>query len=412
MKKVVLAYSGGLDTSVILKWLIEQEFEVVCFLADIGQKEEMEFLKQKALKLGASKVYIEDLRQEFIEQYIFQALKANAIYEGRYLLGTALARPLIAKKQIEIAKKENTLFVAHGATGKGNDQVRFEMTYLTLMPEVSIISPWKDPQFLNQFKGRTDMIHYAEQQGIPITSTLQKPYSMDENILHTSYEGGILENPFQEAPENMFQHTKSLKDTPEQEAHLMIEFEKGIPISINHLDKGVVVNQSPLAILTCLNELGSMHGIGRVDIVENRFVGMKSRGVYETPGGTILWKAHQDLEALVLDREVFHLKQMWMPKIAELIYNGFWFSPEMNFLMAAIEKSQEHVEGKVYLTLYKGNVTINKRESIKSLYNEDIASMDRLGNYDQMDAKGFIKLNALRLKNYKNVQHTLLKGGV
>lgn len=404
MKKVVLAYSGGLDTSVILKWLIEKKFEVICFLADVGQKEEMEFLKQKALKLGASKVYVEDLRQEFIEQYVFQALKANAIYEGRYLLGTALARPLIAKKQIEIAQKENTLTVAHGATGKGNDQVRFEMTYLTLMPEVSIISPWKDPEFIHQFKGRTDMIHYAEQQGIPITSTLQKPYSMDENILHTSYEGGILENPFQEAPENMFQHTKSLKEAPEQEAHLMIEFAKGIPISITHLDEGVVVQQSALAILTYLNELGSTHGIGRIDIVENRFVGMKSRGIYETPGGTILWKAHQDLEALVLDREVFHLKQMWMPKIAQLIYNGFWFSPEMDFLMAAIEKSQEHVEGKVYLTLYKGNVTINKRESIKSLYNEDIASMDRLGNYDQIDAKGFIKLNALRLKNYKNVK--------
>lgn len=404
MKKVILAYSGGLDTSVILKWLIEKEFEVVCFLADVGQKEDMEFLKQKALKLGASQVYIEDLRQEFVEHYVFQALKANAIYEGRYLLGTALARPLIAKKQIEIARKEKTSIVAHGATGKGNDQIRFEMTYLTLMPEVSIISPWKDPQFLNQFKGRTDMIEYAEKQGIPITSTLQKPYSMDENILHTSYEGGILENPFQEPPENMFQHTQSLKQAPEEEAHLMIEFAAGIPISITHLDKGVTVDQSAVEILTYLNQLGSTHGIGRVDIVENRFVGMKSRGVYETPGGTILWKAHQDLEALVLDREVFHLKEMWMPKIAELIYNGFWFSPEMDFLMAAIEKSQEHVEGKVYLTLYKGNVTVNKRESLKSLYNEEIASMDRLGNYDQIDAKGFIKLNALRLKNYKNVK--------
>ena len=402
MKKVILAYSGGLDTSVILKWLIEKEFEVVCFLADVGQKEDMEFIKQKALKLGASKVYIEDLRQEFIEHYIFQALKANAMYEGRYLLGTALARPLIAKKQIEIAQIENTSIVAHGATGKGNDQIRFEMTYLQLMPEVAIISPWKDLHFLNQFKGRTDMIEYAEKQGIPITSTLQKPYSMDENILHTSYEGGILENTLNEPPEKMFQHTKSLKEAPEQEAHIMIEFIKGIPTSITNLDEGVTVDQSALDILNYINELGSTHGIGRIDIVENRFVGMKSRGVYETPGGTILWKSHHDLEALVLDREVFHLKQMWMPMIAELIYNGFWFSPEMEFLMAAIEKSQEHVEGKVYFTLYKGNITINKRESVKSLYNEDIASMDRLGNYDQIDAKGFIKLNALRLKNYKN----------
>lgn len=403
MKKVILAYSGGLDTSIILKWLIEKEFEVVCFLADVGQKEDMGLVKQKALTLGASKVYVEDLRQEFVEHYVFQALKANALYEGRYLLGTALARPLIAKKQIEIARQENTSIVAHGATGKGNDQVRFEMTYLTLMPDVSIISPWKDPQFLDQFKGRTDMIEYAEKQGIPITSTLQKPYSMDENVLHTSYEGGILENPFQEAPENMFQHTASLKEAPDEEEHITIEFAKGIPVSVTHVETGLTVNKSSVDILTYLNELGCKHGIGRVDIVENRFVGMKSRGVYETPGGTILWKAHQDLEALVLDREVFHLKEMWMPKIAQLIYNGFWFSPEMDFLMAAIEKSQEHVEGKVYLKLYKGNSLVTKRESPKSLYNQDVASMDRLGNYDQLDAKGFIKLNALRLKHYKNL---------
>lgn len=403
MKKVILAYSGGLDTSVILKWLINKGFEVVCFLADIGQKEDMAFVKQKALKLGASKVYIEDLMQEFVEQYVFQALKANAIYEGRYLLGTALARPLIAKKQIEIASQENTSIVAHGATGKGNDQVRFEIAYLTLMPEVSIISPWKDPEFLDQFKGRTDMIKYAELHGIPITSTLQKPYSMDENLLHTSYEGGILENSFQEPPESMFQYTTSLKETPDEEDSIMIEFAKGIPIAVTHLTNGTLVKGSAVALLTYLNELGSKHGIGRIDIVENRFVGMKSRGVYETPGGTILWQAHHDLEALVLDREVFLLKETWKPKIAQLIYNGFWFSPEIDFLMAAIEKSQEHVEGKVYLKLYKGNVIITKRESAKSLYNQDVASMDRLGNYDQLDAKGFIKLQALRLKNYKNI---------
>jgi len=400
MKKVVLAYSGGLDTSIILKWLIEKEFEVVCFLADIGQKEDMEALKEKALKLGASKVYIEDLKQEFVEKYVFQALKANAMYEGRYLLGTSLARPLIAKKQIEIAVMENTTFVAHGATGKGNDQVRFEMTYLILMPDVTIISPWKDQEFLAQFKGRTDMIDYAHKHGIPITSTLKKPYSMDENILHTSYEGGILENPFQKPPEDMFQHTVSLKDSPDEETQLIIEFSRGTPISITNVSDGTTVKKSAVELLSYLNELGSKNGIGRIDIVENRFVGMKSRGVYETPGGTILWKAHHDLEALVLDREVFHLKEMWMPKIAQLIYNGFWFAPEMDFLMAAIEKSQEHVEGKVHLKLYKGNVVITKRESAKSLYNQDVASMDRLGNYDQLDAKGFIKLNALRLKTY------------
>lgn len=405
MKKVILAYSGGLDTSIILKWLIEKGFDVVCFLADVGQKEDMQSLKQKALQLGASKVYVEDLRQTFVEGYVFQALKANAIYEGRYLLGTALARPLIAKKHIEIARQENTCIVAHGATGKGNDQVRFEMAYLSLMPEVYIISPWKDQEFLAQFKGRSDMIAYAKQQGIPITSTLQKPYSIDENLLHTSYEGGVLEDPFQPAPEDMFQHTVSPKMAPDEEAHLIVEFAKGVPISVSNLSAGFMVNES-VALLGYLNELGNKHGIGRIDIVENRFVGMKSRGIYETPGGTILWKAHRDLEALVLDREVFHLKDLWMPKIAQLIYNGFWYSPEMDFLMAAIEHSQENVEGKVYLKLYKGNVIITQRESSKTLYSPDVASMDRLGRYDQMDAKGFIKLNALRLQSHhKQLEH-------
>lgn len=399
MKKIILAYSGGLDTSVILKWLLEKDFEVICFLADVGQKEDMESAKQKALKIGASRVYIEDLRQEFVEDYIFRALKANAIYEGRYLLGTSLARPLIAKKQLEIARLENTSIVAHGATGKGNDQVRFEITYFTLMPEVEIMSPWKDPEFLAQFKGRPDMINYARQKGIPITSTLEKPFSIDENLLHTSYEGGILENPFQEPPENMFLHTASLKEASEEETIICIEFAKGIPIALTNLTNGTTVNQ-PVALFNYLNQLCASHGIGRVDIVENRFVGMKIRGVYETPAGTVLWKAHLDLEAMVLDREVFHLKEMWMPKIAQLIYNGFWFSPEMDFLMAAVEKSQEHVEGKVYLKLYKGNAVVIKRESPKSLYSQEIASMDQHGNYDQMDAKGFIKLQALRLKNY------------
>lgn len=397
MKKVILAYSGGLDTSIILKWLIEKGYQVVCFLADLGQREDMPLLSEKALKLGASKVYVENLCREFVEHYIFQALKANATYEGKYLLGTALARPLIAKKQIEIARQEQCSCVAHGATGKGNDQVRFEMTYLTLMPEVSIISPWKDPAFLQQFKGRPDMIQYAQAQGIPISSSIEKPYSMDENIFHTSYEGGLLENPAYAPHECMYQQTVSPTAAPDKETHIAIEFSRGIPIAVTHLEEGTTVCQAPVELLHYLNRLGRENGIGRIDIVENRFVGMKSRGVYETPGGTILWQAHSDLETLVLDREVLHLKQLWMPKIAQLIYNGFWFSPEMEFLMAAIEKSQEQVEGKVYVTLYKGNVIITKRESPKSLYNQDIASMDRLGNYDQMDAKGFIKLNALRL---------------
>lgn len=400
MKKVILAYSGGLDTSVILKWLLEKEYEVVCFLADVGQKEDMSALKEKALSSGASRVYIEDLKKEFLEEYVFKALKANAVYEGRYLLGTSLARPLIAKKQIEIAQLENCTAVSHGATGKGNDQVRFELVYLTLMPEVSIIAPWKDQEFLSQFKGRSDLIAYAKKHGIPITSTIDKPYSIDENLLHTSYESGVLEDPFQEAPESMFLHTVSPQNAPEEAACIAIEFKKGIPVAVTHFKENFKVTES-VALVQYLNTLCGAHGIGRIDIVENRFVGMKSRGVYETPGGTVLWKAHRDLEALVLDREVFHLKETWMPKIAQLIYNGFWFSPEMDFLMAAIEKSQENVEGCVHLKLYKGNADVIKRESSRSLYNEDVASMDRLGNYDQLDAKGFIKLNALRLQNYK-----------
>lgn len=399
MKKVVLAYSGGLDTSVILRWLLDQGFEVVCFLANVGQQEDMEAQKQKALKIGAGKVYVEDLRKEFLENYIFRALKANAIYEGRYLLGTALARPLIALRQIEIARKENTAMLAHGATGKGNDQVRFEMTYLTLMPEATIISPWKEKAFLDRFKGRSDMIAYAHEMGIPISSTIKKPYSMDENLMHISYEAGVLEDPAVSAPDDMYRRTLSPMKAPDAATEIMIEFSKGTPIAVSDLSNGVTVDQTALALFTYLNELGALHGVGRVDIVENRFVGMKSRGVYETPGGTILWTAHKDLESLVLDREVFHLKEMWMPKIAQLIYNGFWFSPEMEFLMAAIEKSQELVEGKVYLKLYKGNVMVTQRESAKSLYRQEIATMDRLGDYDQLDAKGFIRLNALRLKN-------------
>lgn len=407
MKKVILAYSGGLDTSVILKWLLEKDFEVVCFMADVGQKEDMPFLKEKAFKLGASKVIVEDVREEFVSDYVFKALKANAMYEGRYLLGTSLARPLIAKKQIECAIVEGTNIVAHGATGKGNDQVRFEMAYLTLMPNVEIISPWKDADFLQQFKGRPDMIDYAAKHQIPVTSTHEKPYSMDENLFHTSYEGGILEDPSHAADASMFQHTSSLQNAPEQEEHITIEFSSGIPISIVNMSARTTVQGSPLKILETLNALGSKHGIGRIDIVENRFVGMKSRGCYETPGGTILWKAHHDLESLVLDREVFHLKEMWMPKIAQLIYNGFWFSPEMDFLMAAIEQSQLRVEGYVSLKLYKGNALITSRSSPYSLYDHNIASMDRLGGYDQSDAKGFIKLNALRLKTYHS-----LKGGI
>ncbi|MDP3742580.1 MAG: argininosuccinate synthase [Candidatus Micrarchaeota archaeon] len=396
-EKVVLAYSGGLDTSCILKWLIDKNYDVVAFIADVGQEEDFEAAKAKALGIGASKVYIEDLKKEFVEQYIFQALKANTLYEGKYLLGTSLARPLIAKAQIEVAKKENADYVAHGATGKGNDQVRFELAYMTLMPSVKIISPWKTPEFLAQFKGRTDMINYSKAKGIPIKSTVEKPYSMDDNLMHISYEAGQLEDPKFEPNQDMFLKTVSPQNAPDKETKIVIEFKTGVPIKVTNLTENKTVTGS-LEVFQYLNELGSKNGIGRIDLVENRFVGMKSRGVYETPGGTILLKAHLDIEGITLDREVCHLKDMLMPKVAELIYYGFWFSPEMEFLMAAINKSQEHVEGKVYLSLYKGNVNVTGRESPKTLYNMDIASMDKLGNYDQTDAKGFIKLNALRLK--------------
>ncbi|MCK4935536.1 MAG: argininosuccinate synthase [Elusimicrobiales bacterium] len=396
-EKVILAYSGGLDTSVILKWLINKGYEVVCYIADVGQNDDFDKAKSKALSLGASKVYIEDLKEEFVKNHIFQALKANALYEGKYLLGTALARPLIAKQHIEIAKKEGTNIIAHGATGKGNDQIRFEMTFIKLMPEVKIISPWKDGGFLSQFEGRTDLINYAEENQIPIDSTLKKPYSMDDNLMHMSYEAGLLEDTKYEPQQDMFQKTVSPKDAPDKETKIMIEFKRGVPVKVENISEDKAVTGA-LKLFKYLNELASSNGIGRIDMVENRFVGIKSRGVYETPAGTILLKAHLDIEGITLDREVCHLKDMLMPKIAELIYNGFWYSPEFDFLMAAIDKSQENIDGKVYLTLYKGNVIVNGRESEKSLYDLSIASMDKSGGYDQRDAIGFIKLNALRLK--------------
>lgn len=395
--KVILAYSGGLDTSIILKWLIDKGYEVVCYIADVGQNEDFDKAKSKALSIGASKVYVEDLKEEFVQKYIFQALKANAVYEGKYLLGTSLARPLIAKKHIELAKKEGTNIVAHGATGKGNDQVRFELAFMKLMPNVKIISPWKDKEFLSQFEGRTDLINYAKEKGIPIDSTLQKPYSMDDNLMHISYEAGLLEDPKYEATEDMYKKTVSPKNAPDEETKIIIEFKKGVPIKVTNLTENKTV-EGALQLFQYLNELGSKNGIGRIDLVENRFVGIKSRGVYETPAGTILIKAHLDIEGITLDKEVCHIKDMLMPKIAELIYNGFWFSPEFEFLMAAIDKSQENIDGKVYLTLYKGNAFVTGRESAKSLYDENIASMDKSGGYDQTDAIGFIKLNALRLK--------------
>lgn len=395
--KVILAYSGGLDTSAMLKWLVNKGYNVIAYVADVGQKEDFVKIREKALKTGASKVYIEDLKKELVENYIFEMLKANAIYEGQYLLGTAIARPIIAKKQVEIAKKEGTKVLAHGCTGKGNDQVRFEFTWMKFMPDVKIISPWKEDDWLSQFKGRKDLIKYAEEENIPIDVTLKKPYSTDENLMHISYESGILEDASCKPKEDMFKLTKSPKDAPDKETEIIVEFEKGIPVKVVNLTKNKEIKGS-IELFTYLNKIAGENAIGRIDIVENRFVGIKSRGVYETPAGTILFKAHQDLESITLDREVIHLKELLSPIIAKLIYNGFWYSPEMEFLMAAINKSQEKVAGKVYLNLYKGNVIVTGRESDYSLYNEALSSMECEGGYNQKDASGFIKITGLKFK--------------
>jgi argininosuccinate synthase len=397
MKKVILAYSGGLDTSIILRWLVEKSYEIVAFIADVGQDENFEEVKEKAIKIGASKVYVEDLREEFVTDFIFPAIKANAIYEGRYLLGTALARSLIAKKQIEIAIKEKADFVAHGATGKGNDQVRFELSYYALKPDVNVISPWKDPEFLEQFKGRTDMINYARKHDIPIIATAEKPYSEDANLLHISHEAGVLEDPKKSPDESVFTYTKSLKNAPDRETNLEIHFKDGVPFKVVNQDNGLVKDK-PLELFIYLNEVGNENGVGRVDMVENRFVGIKSRGIYETPGGTILRIAHKDIEGIAMDKEVMRLRDMLSPKFSELVYNGFWFSPEMDFLMSAFDKSQEVIDGIVYLSLYKGNVTIQGRESPSSLYDRELSSMDIEGGFNQVDSKGFINIHAIRLK--------------
>ena len=396
-KKIILAYSGGLDTSVILKWLTNKGHKVIAYVGDVGQKKDLQKIKEKAIQTGASKVYILDLKKELVEDYIFQALKAHAIYEGQYLLGTALTRPLIAKKQIELARKEKTNILCHGCTGKGNDQVRFEFTWMRFMPEVKILCPWKEDEWLSQFKGRTDLIQYAQKEDIPIEVDITKPYSTDENLMHKSYEAGILENPAQSPDPTMFELTNSPKNAPDKETKISIEFKKGVPIAVTNHTKKTQVTGS-LSLFTYLNKLAGENGIGRCDIVENRFLGMKSRGVYETPAGTILLKAHRDLESITLSRDVMHLKEFLAPLIGKLIYNGFWYSSEMEVLLAAIEKSQKTVTGRVFLTLYKGNVIVTGRESKYSLYLESLASMDEEGGYNQKDAQGFIQISGLPLR--------------
>jgi len=403
-----LAYSGGLDTSVILKWLIRKDYDVIAFVADVGQDEDFEECRKKALMLGASKVIISDLKREFVEKYVFKAIMANAIYEDRYLLGTALARPLIARKQIEVAKAEGAGAVAHGATGKGNDQVRFELCYYALMPGVKVISPWKDREFLSAFKGRTDLLKYASENKIPVKASIDKPYSEDDNLMHISHEAGVLEDPMYTLSKSMLSKMVMPQDAPDKETRIVVHFRNGIPVRVVNKDDGTT-KEDPYEMFVYLNGLAGRNGIGLRDMVENRFVGIKSRGVYETPAATVLHIAHKDIEGIAMDREVMRLVSMLTPKFAELIYNGFWFSPEMDFLMAAIEKSQELIDGSVHLCLYKGNVIIEGRESPSSLYNEKLSSMDIDGGFDQTDSRGFIKINAIRLMAHRAIVEESLK---
>ena len=407
-KKVILAYSGGLDTSCILKWLIDKGFEVICYIANVGQKEDFEAAKEKARKIGTKKVVIKDLRKEFVTDYIFPAIRANAIYESRYLLGTSLARPLIAKYQIELAEQEGAAYVAHGATGKGNDQVRFELSYYALKPGIKIISPWKNAEFLAQFKGRDDLMDYAKKNGIPITQTHKKPYSEDENLMHISHEAGILEDPAHVPDESVYSRTTSPAKAPDKITTIVVHFKDGTPVKIENKNDGTV-KTDPLELFLYANQIGSENGVGRVDMVENRFVGIKSRGLYETPGGTILMAAHRDMEAIAMDREVMRLRDMLSPVYAQIVYNGFWFSPEMDFLTAAFNKSQEYIDGKVTLQLYKGNVSTVGRESPTSLYDEELGSMHKAGGFDQKDSEGFIKINAVRLMAHKAILDTIKK---
>nr|XP_056716486.1 argininosuccinate synthase [Euleptes europaea] len=400
---VVLAYSGGLDTSCILVWLKEQGYDVIAYLANIGQEENFEEARKKALSLGAKKVYIEDVRQEFVEEFIWPAVQANAIYEDRYLLGTSLARPCIARRQMEIAQKEGAQYVSHGATGKGNDQIRFELTYYALCPLIKIIAPWRLPEFYSRFRGRSDLMEYAKKHGIPIPVTPSNPWSMDENLMHISYEAGILENPKKQAPPGLYTKTSDPAAAPDTPDILEIEFKKGVPVKVTNVSEGTT-RQSALELFLYLNENAGKHGVGRIDIVENRFIGMKSRGIYETPAGTILYHAHLDIEAFTMDREVRRVKQGLALKFGELVYNGFWYSPECAYIRHCIAQSQDLVDGKVRVSVFKGQVSILSRESHRSLYNEELVSMDVQGNYEPSDATGFININSLRLKEYHRLQ--------
>jgi argininosuccinate synthase len=407
-KKIVLAYSGGLDTACILRFLQERGYEVVAFVANVGQQEDFDSVAARARAQGAVDVQVRDLRRDFVTDFIFPAVAGNAVYESRYLLGTALARPIIAKAQVETARACGATTLSHGATGKGNDQVRFELAYAALAPSMSVVAPWKDREFLDRFQGRKDLLRYAAEQGLDIDVTEAKPYSTDENLMHCSYEAGVLEDPETAPTDDMFRLTTSPLEAPEAPAEITLRFKDARPIALleHGEEEASTPIEDPLELYLRLNELGGRHGVGRIDIVENRFVGIKSRGVYETPAGTILHAALRDLEGIAMDREVLRLRDGLSPKFAELIYNGFWFSPEMDFIRAAFAQAQELVDGDVRLRLYKGVASVRGRHSPSSLYDQNLASMDVEGGYDATDARGFIRINALRLKAHRMIVRT------
>ncbi|KAK7094872.1 argininosuccinate synthase-like [Littorina saxatilis] len=400
---VVLAYSGGLDTSTILVWLVEQGYKVIAYLANIGQEEDYDAVKAKALKFGAIKMVVPDLRKEFVNEFIWPAIQANAKYEDRYLLGTALARPLIARAMVQVAKDEGAQFVAHGATGKGNDQIRFELGAYALHPGIQVISPWRLPEFYQRFPGRNDLFEYAKKHGIPLPVTPKSPWSMDANLMHVSYESGVLEDPSKPGPPGVFTMTVDPEQAPDKPEVIQIDFEKGVPVCVTNQEDGTV-KKDPLELFVYLNQLGGKHGIGRVDLVENRFIGMKSRGLYETPAGTILIEAHTDIEVFTMDRELRRIKRGLDINFSDQVYKGFWFSPECEFTRFCIAKSQDSVTGSVTLKLYKGATYILGRKSPYSLYNEELVSMNVQGDYEPIDAGGFIKINALRLQEYARLR--------
>ncbi|XP_037964151.2 argininosuccinate synthase [Plutella xylostella] len=399
---VILAYSGGLDTSCILKWLIEKNYDVICYMANIGQNEDFEKAKQKATSIGAKDVIVEDLRKEFVSNYMLPGVQMGLVYEGRYYLGTSLARPCISVGIVNAAKKYGAKYISHGATGKGNDQVRFELSVYSLWPEGKVIAPWREREFFTRFQGRADLIEYAKKENIPVSATPKEPWSTDENIMHISYESGVLEDPAAIPPPGIFKITRDLKQAEDYPSNIDIIFEKGLPVSLRipsgHA-KSLVISE-PLALVEALNKLGGQHAVGRIDIVENRFLGLKSRGLYETPAGTILHLAHLDLEAYALDREVLRLKKYLQDRMADFVYNGFWFSPEATYTRKCLELSQESVTGTVTVQIYKGNVVILARTSTSSLYNKELVSMDVAGGFSPEDSTGFININALRLKEY------------